>query len=114
MLAAERTRVETVLPEVAATTMHAVDVLGVKKMCSSDGFAKSLFIAGDSDQMDVVGHQAKSEDVKAPLLRLPLQHFKIDVLVVIDEENILTVVPPLDNVMRNTFYYYSCKPWHKL
>ncbi len=83
-------------------------------MGSANGFAKGLFIAGDSYQVNMIGHQAKPENSKPILLRLPFQRFKIDVAIIIDKENILTVIASLDNMVRNTFQYYSCKPWHKL
>jgi hypothetical protein len=52
--------------------------------------------------MDVVGHQAIAKYVEAEALAVLAAKFEVRMAVVINEENILTVVAALNNVVRLT------------
>ncbi len=52
--------------------------------------------------MDVVGHQAIAKYVEAEAIAVLAEEFEIRTAVVINEENILTVVTGLNNVVRLT------------
>ena len=52
--------------------------------------------------MDVVGHQAIASCVEAQALAVLADEFDLRTVLVINEENALTVVHALDNVVRLT------------
>ena len=110
---------EPILPEMAASFVHSVYVLGVDEICSADGFGERGFCVRDADDVDVVGHEAIALDLEAVFLRLLAEKFAVDVAVVVDEEYILAVVAALSDVVRGTGYYdsglsrHACKYMHE-
>lgn len=88
--------------------MEAVDVLGVSKVRSADGFGEGIVVAGDGDYMDMVCHEAPGEELEAVFVGLVFEIVKIDTAVVIDEEHVLAIVAPLGYVMGITCRDCSC------
>jgi hypothetical protein len=87
---------------VAAAFVHAVDVLGIKEMCSADSLSGCFCVAGNGYKVDVVGHQTIAENVKAEPLGLLFENFEINRAVIINEENILLIIATLGNMVRHT------------
>ncbi len=101
------------MPQVTASSMKSVDVLGVSKMGSADCGCESFRRQRPSYKMDVVCHQAVAENQKLVFLALLLQKIKICVAVFVHEKNVLTIVSALCDVMRMSHRHYSCCSWHK-
>ena len=91
----------------AATLVHAVDVLSVEEMRAADCFGQGSVIAGDGDYVDVVGHQAIAQNVQTESLRLLLKQFEVNRAVVVKKENVLLVITTLRDVVRNILQNYS-------
>ena len=109
----QRAGEEAVLPEMAAPAVKAIDVASVVQVRSPHSLGQRLRLPGRGDQMHVVGHQAIAVDGQAELLGLLSQYVKIVDAVLIDEEDILAIVPPLGHVMRTTRNDNSRRPWHR-
>jgi len=58
-----RAGVEPILPQVAAATVKAVDVLRVEIMRATHGLRQRILGVREGNQMDVVGHQAVPDDL---------------------------------------------------
>ncbi len=101
------------MPQVTASGMKSVDVLGVSKMGSADCGCESFRRQRLRYKMDVVCHQAVAENQKLALFALLLQKIKICVAVFIHEKYVLTIVSALCDVMRMSHRHYSCCSWHK-
>ena len=69
--------------------------------------------AGDGDQTNVVGHQAVAEQphtvLPAPLRRC----FEIESPVFVAQKDLLTIVAPLGDVMRNALHDHTGHPRHR-
>lgn len=112
MAAAQRAGIEAVLPQVAAAAVQVIDILRIKKMGSADGLGQRLRIGRSGNEVDVIGHQAPAEDLKAVFFGLLFEDRQVHPPVVIDEEDILAVVTPLGNMVRYFGYCYACFSWH--
>ena len=58
-------RVEPSFPEMACSFVHPVDILGIAKICSADCFGERIFRLRNSDKVDMVCHEAISENIEA-------------------------------------------------
>jgi hypothetical protein len=79
--------------------METVDILRVPKAGPADGLGERLLRVWDRHQMDMVGHQAVSQDLQAVLLGLLLQQLQIHLPVLVREEHVLAVIPALCDMM---------------
>jgi len=95
----QRAGVEAVLPEVAAPIVHSVDVLRVSQMGSADCFRQRLGFAGCADDVDVVGHQAVAEYNQTEAFRLLCERAQEEPAVSISEEDVLSIVAALGDMM---------------
>ena len=100
------------MPEMAASIVQAVDILGVNKICSADCLSERILIFWNGYDMDVICHKTIAEDFESEFVGIVIEEFEIEPAVVIDEEDILAVVAPLGDVMRNIGHNYSCCSWH--
>ena len=98
---------EPPLPQVAAAPVEAVDILRVAKVGRADGPGQRPLLVGNRDQMDMVGHQAVSEDLQAILLGLLLQKPQVHPPVLVHEEHGLAVISVLRDVMGIPHGYRS-------
>ncbi len=69
---------------------------------SADRLRRRILHRRRPHQLDVVGHQAIAKYVDAEALAALAEEFEVRTAVVITEENILTVVAALNNVVRLT------------
>lgn len=95
-------REEPVLPQVPATLVHAVDVLAVAKMGTTDRPGQRVLASRRPHEVDVVAHEAVAKQSKAVPLAVGLKQFQIDPAIIVDEEHVLTIVAPLGDVVRLT------------
>ena len=109
----ESAGVETVLPEMAAAFVAAVGVLGVKEVGSAQSASQRIGRAGDGDEVNMVAHQAITEDVKVVLAALVAQEFEVDAPVLIVQEHILAVIAALGDVVGDTGDNNTCDSGHE-
>ena len=95
----QSTGIEPSLPKVAAPAAKAVDILRIAKVCSADGFCQRILLVWDRDDMDMIAHQAVANKLQRVLVRMSFQKLQIHPSIIIDEENILTVVTALRDMM---------------
>jgi len=62
--------------------------------------------------MNVIGHKTVCNDLKSILVGLFFEQLKKNMAVVIDKENILTIIPSLCNMMGAINRNCSGYPWH--
>jgi hypothetical protein len=62
---------------------------------------KRFHTSRDRDEMDVIAHQAPSEDADVMAARVFAKHLEVADSVLFGEENVLPIVAALRNVMRN-------------
>jgi len=103
----QRTGIEPSLPKVAAPAMKVVDILRIAKVCPADGFGQRILLVRDSDDMDMIAHQAVADQLQRILVRLPFQKLQIHPAIIIDKEHTLTVVPALRDMMCESYCYCS-------
>jgi hypothetical protein len=84
---------------VAAPAMKAVDILRIAKMRSADCLGQRILLVRDSDNMDMIAHQAIADQLQRILVRLLFQKLHIHPAIIIDKEHTLTVVPALGDMM---------------
>lgn len=98
----QRARKESILPQVAATAVEPVDVLGVELVRAFQDVGQGGFAVRHDDEMDVIGHQAVTFYSQIKTFRRFGQEGQENLPVIIDEENILAIITPLGNVMSTT------------
>ena len=81
-------------------------------MGSPDGSSQGIFVTRCGNQMNMVGHQAPSLNLKTKFLCLFFEQIKIDQPIIVKKEYVLTVVTPLGDMMRKVRYYNSCYTRH--
>jgi len=82
--------------------VEAIDVLAVAKVCPANGFGQRIFGVGDRDEMNVIAHQAVAAQFQAVFVGLLFEQRQIDPPIVIDEEHLLAVIPPLSDMVSET------------
>jgi len=95
-----------------AAAVKAIDVLRVKEIRPSDCFGQGFFRPRHNDQVNVIGHQTIAEDPQAVPGGLPRQDREIGLVIIINEERVLAIVPPLGDMMRNVGQDDSGDSWH--
>ena len=109
----QRAGEEAVLPEMAASIVQTVDILGVNEICSADCLCKRIFIFWNGYDMDMICHKTIAEDFESEFAGIVIEEFEVKPAVIIDEKDVLTVVATLGDVVRNIGYNYSCCSWHR-
>ena len=102
-----RAGIEAFLPKVAAPAMEAVDILRIAKVRSADGPGQRILLVRDSDDMDMIAHQAIADQFQRVFVRLFFQQLQINPAIIIHEEHILAVVPALGDMMGESNCYCS-------
>jgi hypothetical protein len=92
--------------------MSPVHVLGIPGVQRLQYVRKGSFRTGNTHQVDVVGHQAVCKNLQPMLACILVQQFKIPLSVGNVEENVLSSIAALGDVMRNTSENRSRYPWH--
>jgi hypothetical protein len=79
--------------------MQAIQYLRVFPVCPTNGLGQGVILRKDADDVDMVGHQAVTQDLKAILESMLSQQGEVKLAILIREEDILTVVTALGDVM---------------
>ena len=82
--------------------MQPIDILAISEVRSANRLRQRILQSRLPHEMDVVGHQAIAKYVEAEARAVLAEEFEVRTAVVINEENILTVVAALNNVVRLT------------
>jgi hypothetical protein len=95
-----------------APALTKIYMTSITTMGLSYRMAQSILIGGNSNQMNVIGHQAVPPNVNR-VLSAPMRHqFYIGLIVIVIEKFLLPSVAPLGNVVWIAGYHYSCNPIH--
>jgi hypothetical protein len=103
----QRTGEEAVLPEMAAAPVETIDVLRVQLIRAFQSAGQRVRVGRRNDKVDVIGHQTIALYGQIKTARRLGQKRQEGTAVVIDEEDVLTVVAPLGHVVGTTFDNYS-------
>ena len=104
----EHKRREPSLPQMASPPLAKVDHSGVTPMDLADRQSQPVGRLRNSDEMDVIGHQAVCPDFNL-MDGAPLPHqFQIVLVILIAKKRLLPTVSPLGDVVRKARYYNSC------
>ena len=79
--------------------MKTVDILRVAKVRPADGLCQRILLVRDSDDMDMIAHQAIAGQLQRVFVRLLFQKLQIHPAIIIHEEQIPAVVPALRDMM---------------
>jgi hypothetical protein len=70
-------------------------------------------LARDADQVDVIRHQAVAQQRHAVLLTLVAQSLDVGSPVFVDQEDVLAIVAPLGDVVRNALHDHTGHSRHR-
>lgn len=104
--------IEAILPEVAGAAAPRIEISGVAAMGSAERNSKRIRLIRDRDQMNMIRHQAISEDAEVRLAGRGAEPIEIDLAIGVSEEDRLAVGSALGNVMGKTDGDGSGKSWH--
>jgi uncharacterized protein with ACT and thioredoxin-like domain len=79
---------------------------------SVDCLGERFLVMGNGYQVDVVGHEAVAEQVDSTASCLALEQVEVDGPVIVDEEDLLTVIAALGDVVRETRDDDASGSWH--
>ena len=91
------------MPKVPNTVTVAIQFQGVLRVCLAERKCQRFRASGNHDKMNVIGHQAPSEDAYITAAGMLAKYLKIADTVLIGEEDILAVVAALGDVMRGAW-----------
>lgn len=77
-------------------------------MCFTQSFRKSFFCFWNSDQMNMIVHQAVCPDCNFCSFSFLSHKLDIVTFIISTKKNILITISSLSNMMRNTWNYHSC------
>jgi hypothetical protein len=97
----ERARVETVLPEMADAVAARVEVQRVSAVRATQGNPERLRLVGNRHQVDVVLHQAVSQNARTGLGAVRRKTFQIRAPIGVREKDTLPVHSALRDVVRH-------------
>jgi hypothetical protein len=87
---------------------------GIATMGLTDCMAQPIRIGGNSNQMNVIGHQAVSPYLNC-VFSTPMRHqFNIGLIITIIEKSLLAPVAPLGDMVRIAGHHYSCNSRHEI
>ena len=112
MIPIQRTREEPVLPQMTAPVMQPVERQRVLRVRSPQRLRKRILRLRNSNQMDMIRHQAVRVDSDIVAPAVPRQEFEVEFVVGLREKDLLSVVSPLRNVVSNFSKDSSRAPWH--
>ncbi len=82
--------------------MQPIDMLAISEVRSADRLSQRILRGRRPHEMDVVGHQAIAKYVEAEAFAVLPEEFEVRTAVVIDEEDLLTVVAALNHMVQLT------------
>jgi hypothetical protein len=82
----QRRRKEAILPQVPDRVALRIPFQGVARMRLAEGQSQRFCMAGDGNEMDVIAHQAPSQDAQSVPLGMFAQDFEIALAVFVGEE----------------------------
>jgi hypothetical protein len=106
------TREETILPEVPDPAPVSVLFHGILRMRLTQGARQRFSGSGNRYQVDMIGHQAPSQDSQVITTRVVTKHLDVVDSVFFRKENGLPIVAALRNVMRHSRYHDSRSASH--
>ena len=90
----QRTGEEPVLPQMAAAAVELVHIARIEVVRSANALGQRRLMQRRGHDMHVIGHQAAGMNRQTILLGLGLEHVQIAASIIIDEKDVLPVVPP--------------------
>jgi hypothetical protein len=106
--------VEAVLEQVADAMSARVEIEGEAAVGAAQGGGKRLRLVRGGDQVDVVAHQAVSENACAGLDSIGGEAFEVGAAVRVSEKHALMVNPALGDVVRQSHGNGASESWHML
>jgi len=89
-----------------------VEMSGVLVVRLPDRFGEGIFMRGNPYDVDMVGHETVRQDAHSMCARILTKQGQVDYPVMVIEEDLLPVVAPLRNMMRNTGQHDACCSGH--
>ena len=96
----ERAGKITIVPKVPNAVPVAIQFQGVLRVCVAERECQRFRGSGNRDKVNVVGHQAPSEDADIAAVGMFAKYLKIADTILVGEEDVLPIVAALRNVMR--------------
>jgi hypothetical protein len=100
MLRIEHTGVRAQLPDVSGLSILPVELRRVGPVAAAERFGDRVFVLGNSDDVDVIGHEAVGSDAQAVTSRVVIKKFAIEEVICVVEKDTEATDAPLSNMMR--------------
>jgi hypothetical protein len=104
---------EPPLPQMASPPLSEVDHSGVTPMGFADRSTQTVGRLGDSDEVDMVGHQAVRPDLNVVDAARLRHQFQVRLIILIAKERWLAAISPLGEVVRQARYDNPCQSRHE-
>ena len=105
-------RSESPLPQVSPPSFTEVDAAGVVEVCLANGRCQGLFVWGNDDQVDMVGHEAVAPEFNCIVCAPLADEVEVGLIVFVGEEGLLATVAALGDVVRVDWCNGSRYPCH--
>jgi hypothetical protein len=112
MFIVERTGKRPSLPQSPADALGPVEVLGVAQVQRPEYRCERIGSFRYANEMDVVRHEAISQDLQPVLGGILQQELNISLSIAIFEKDIFSSIAPLSDVMRNSRNNYPRNSRH--
>lgn len=88
-----------------------MQVLGVASLSGTQSPSQGIFVGRTDNQVDMIGHDTVAKDSQAMAMGVFPEQGEVDEAVLVGEEDILAIVPPLRNMMRKASGDESRSSW---
>jgi len=112
VLLIHRARKVSALPKVSYPALSLVYTRRIALVRLSHGDAQAIHAAGDENHVDMVGHEAVAPYFSSRPGAPFHEQLGIKLVIVLPEESLLTAIPPLRHMMRDTWRYCPCYSCH--
>jgi len=106
------TGIKAILPQVPASFISSVETLGIETVNPAQGFGKVVCRIRNHDEMNMVIHEAVGKNSSSCPFEPFCEEREVFLPVCICQEDILSIVPPLCDMKRDSRHDDACEARH--
>jgi hypothetical protein len=114
MMGADQTAEEAILPQMARASCAGVVILGVTSVDAAQEDGQGVVALRHGDQVDVVGHEAPSQQTHLRVGEVLAQESKIGEMILVGGKGAAAVHSPLGDMAGHTGKHTTIMSWHML
>jgi hypothetical protein len=112
MILVQRAREKPPLPQAAVDSLLPIYVLDIARVHRLENQSQCPCQRRNADEVDMVGHETIRKDLQSKLDGVLEDELKVSLAICIAEENVISAIAPLSDMVRNSRYDNSRNSRH--